>query len=136
MENQHPDFVTNDKLAIPDEISDFGSLLRTFRLNHGYSIQTFSKMIGLPPKKIADIELCKSDLPAENILRTWLLKLGCGKQTHKILVLARQYRVKHWLTLVRGESANPDVLRLIDCYKAKKLSDYDRALLKLIARSE
>lgn len=129
------DFVPNNKLQLPDEVPDFGHLLRSLRENHAYSVQTLSKMIGLPPNKISNIELSKCDLPPENVLRTWLNKLGCGKSVHRIILMSRQYRVKHWFTLVRKETANPDILRLIDAYKNGRLSEYDRSLLKLIARN-
>jgi transcriptional regulator with XRE-family HTH domain len=128
------DFIENKDIELPDEVPDFGTLLRTLRANHGYSVQRLSKMVGLPAKTISDVELSKRDLPPENQLRLWLNKLGCGRNTHKIIVMSRQYRVKHWLTLNRKESCNPDMLRLIDAYRNDKLSDYDRALLKLIAR--
>jgi len=128
------DFIPNDRMHIPDQVHDFGGLLRTLRQNHGYSIQQVSKMISLPVTQVSNIELSKADLPPENVLLMWLLKLGCGKNARKIILMSRNYRVKHWLTLNRNETANPDILRLLDSYKNNKLSPYDRALLKLIAR--
>lgn len=128
------DFTANNELEIPDVITDFGDMLRVLRNNHAYSLQKVSKMIGLPVRSISQIENCEQNLPAENILRLWLNKLGCGKNTNKLLIAARQFRVKHWIKLERKESSNPDMLRLIDAYKRKTLTNYDRALLKILAR--
>lgn len=130
-----PEYITNAQLNIPEEIADFGDLLRTYRQNHGYSILQLSKMIGIPPQDISMIELSKKDLPPEPMLRTWLHKLGCGRvNTQKTILLSRQYRVKHWISLNRKEKCNPDLLRLLEAYRSEKLSDYDKALMKLIAR--
>lgn len=128
------DYITNDKITLPEEVADFGELLRHLRQNHGYTVLQVSKMTGIPPTKISQVELSKCDLPPENVLRNWFNKLGCGKNTNKLILMSRQYRVKHWLILERKESANPDMLRLIEAYRSRSLSEYDRALLRLIAR--
>ena len=128
------DFVPNDKIEVPDQVHDFGTLLRHYRLNHGYTIQQVAKMVGLPVQTISAIELSKQDLPPENQLRMWLGKLGCGRSVNKIILLSRNYRVKHWITLNRNETSNPHLLRLIEAYRSNSLTDYDRALLQLIAR--
>lgn len=129
-----PEYTPNNQLDLPEQVHDFGSLLRGMRNNHGYSMQQMSKMVALPVDQISNIELSKTDLPPENILRIWLAKLGCGRNINKIILMSRNYRVKHWLMLQRNELCNTDILRLIDQYNHKKLTDYDRALLSLIAR--
>jgi len=130
-----PDYTPNNELEIPDEVPDFGALLRTLRNNHGYSCVRLSKMIGVPPGNISAIETGRNDLPPENVLRHWFSKLGCGKMnTDKLILISRQYRVKHWLTLNRNERSNPDILRLIAKYRNDELTDYDRALLRLVCR--
>lgn len=132
-----PDYVENKDLEIPEEVPNFGDLLRTLRNNHGYSTVSFSKMIGLPPKTISEIELSKRDLPPENVLRNWFHKLGCGvHNTNKLILISRQYRVKHWISLSTKEPCNPDLLRLLAAYRSNSLTDYDRYLLKLVARSK
>lgn len=130
------DYLPNNKKEIPERVADFGSILRDLRQNHGYSLQTLSKMIHLPVSRLSRIECASAELPPENILRKWLEKLGCGKNTQKLIVLSRQWRVHHTFQLKRKESCNPDILRLMDAYQSDKLTDYDRDLLKLIARTE
>lgn len=129
------EYIPNNAIEIPIEISDFGGLLKTLRNNHGYSLQKLSKMIGLPVSTISHIEMGKYELPAESVLRDWLTKLGCGREnTRKILTIAATYRVKHWIKLTPKETANADMIRLLSRYRNNELTDYDRALLKLIAR--
>jgi transcriptional regulator with XRE-family HTH domain len=135
MTTDEHDYVPNDKLGIPDEVPDFGQVLRQLRENHGYTCPRLSKVIGIPPKYISDIELCKKDLPPENVLRHWLHTLGCGRiNVQKLILISRQYRVKHWFKLNRGETANPDILRLLQRYRDEALTDYDRSILRLVAR--
>jgi len=132
-----PETQLNSELHIPDEVPDFGDLLRTLRNNHGYTIAQVAKMVSLPSHTISGIERSEKDLPSENILRAWFMRLGCGKiNTNKLAVMARAYRVKHWIMLNRKDSSNPDILRILDKYKNEKLSDYDKCLLKLVGRSE
>ena len=132
-----PEIQLNSELQIPDEVPDFGDLLRTLRQNHGYTIGQVAKMVSLPAAQIAATELSKRDLPPENILRNWFLRLGCGSRiTNQLAIMSRQYRVKHWLMLNRKDSCNPDMLRILDKYKNEKLTPYDKALLKLVGRSE
>jgi hypothetical protein len=139
MTNEAPqpehDYIPNDKLGIPDEVPDFGQVLRSLRENHGYTCPKLSKIISIPPKDISLIELSQKDLPPENILRHWLHTLGCGRiNVQKLILLSRQYRVKHWVKLNRNERCNPDLLRLIQRYRDEAITDYDRALLRLVAR--
>ena len=134
MTGNDPELTPNHALELPEQVPDFGQLLRDLRNNHGLTMQQVSKMVDLPVQTISSIELSKSDLPPENVLRTWLMKLGCGKNVSKIILMSRAYRVKHWVTLNRNEPANPDFLRLLEVYRNQKLTEYDRALLKLIAR--
>jgi transcriptional regulator with XRE-family HTH domain len=119
---------------VPEIVADFGELLRELRNNHGYTIQKLSKMIGMTPSTISRIESAKLELPPENTLRVWLDKLGCGSNTNRLILLARQWRVKHHFHLQKQEPANPDILRIIQCYRDGKLTDYDRSLLRLVAR--
>jgi transcriptional regulator with XRE-family HTH domain len=131
-----PEYITNKDIVIPEEVTDVGDLLRTLRNNHGYKILKLAKMIGVPPTKISQIEIGRAELPNEVILRRWLSALGCGRNnTNKIILITRQYQVKHWLTLVRKEPCNPDLIRLLAAYRHKALTAYDRALLRLIART-
>lgn len=131
----HMDYTPNNQKIIPEMVSDFGQLLRDLRDNHGYSIQKFSRIIGISPTKISRIECSRAELPPENDLRRWLNKLGCGKNTNKLILLARQWRINHYLRLHRNEACNPDIIRLLDAYREQKLTDHDRALLTLIARN-
>ena len=90
----------------------------------------------MPPADISAIELSRKDLPSENVLRIWLTKLGCGKNTNKLAVMSRTYRVKHYITLNRNDTSNPDIIRVLEAYRTDKLSDYDKALLTLVGRSK
>lgn len=134
MSSENSDYISNNQIHIPDVVEDVGTLLRNLRNNHGYTTLQLSKRLGLPPKTISDIELSKRDIPPENVMRKWLSLLGCGRNTNKIIQITRQFRVKHWITLHRNESSNPNMIRLLDAYRNGTLSDYDRALLTLIAR--
>ncbi len=124
-----------DELDIPDEVPDFGHLLRQIRLFHGMTIVALSAKLGIPRKQIEYIENSQKDLPPENILINWMNILGLSKtQCKKVILLSRQYRVKHWITLSRNEPANPDIVRLLDAYRLQKLTDFDRKLLRLVCR--
>jgi transcriptional regulator with XRE-family HTH domain len=122
-------------MEIPTEISDFGGLLRLLRNNHGYSMEKVSKLTGLPLQTIAKVETGKYELPKESELRKWLSKLGCGERNiNKIMEAARSYRIRHWLKINPKEPCNADLIRLLARYREGNISDYDRALLKLVAR--
>jgi transcriptional regulator with XRE-family HTH domain len=124
-----------DKLTIPDEVPDFGDLLRQIRRWHGMTIAQLSKRISLDSQKISKIELSDSDLPPENILSQWLGILGLSRQdAEKVILISRTFRVKHWVTLNRKETANTDIIRLLDTYRLGALTDYDRTLLRLLCR--
>jgi transcriptional regulator with XRE-family HTH domain len=125
----------NAELVVPDLVYDFGGLLRTLRNNHGYTVGQLSKRIGLTPYAIGKIERSESNLPSETILKEWFVCLGCKRETvNKLLLAARVFRVKHYVTLVSREKANPDIIRLLEAYRQDALTDYDRALLSLVAR--
>jgi transcriptional regulator with XRE-family HTH domain len=124
-----------DKITIPDEVPDFGNLLREIRLWHGMTIAELAKRISLDSQKISKIERSDADLPPENILQQWLSILGLSLQdARKVILLSRQYRVKHWITLNRKETANTDIIRLLDSYRLDALTDFDRTLLRLICK--
>lgn len=130
------EYKTNAELDIPEEVPNFGDLLRILRNNHGYTIVKLAKMIGVPPKDISNIELSNKNLPNEAILRRWFNALGCGRvNTNKLILISRQYQVKHFLMLEKKETCNPDIVRLLAAYRQRTLNEYDRALLKLVART-
>ena len=130
------EWVPNDQLEIPTECRDFGELLKTLRNNHGYSIPKMSKMLpNLTPADISQIELSKRGLPPENILRIWLTKLGLkGRKLESVILLARQFIPDQRFRLHRADDSNPDIVRLVTAYKNRTLTEYDRYLLRLIAR--
>src|SRR5690606_15272748 len=111
-----------------------GAILRTLRNNQGYTLQQLSKKIGLIPSKISDIESSRRELPTEQKLRQWLTALGCKDNLNHLLLLARTYRIKHWVSLNQGDSSNPDIVRIMDTYRIGELSHYDRLLMTLIGR--
>lgn len=124
-----------DKLTIPDEVPDFGDLLRQIRLWHGMTIAQLAKRLSLDSQKISKIERSDSDLPPENILQLWLGILGLSTpDARKVILLSRTFRVKHWITLNRKETANTDIIRLLDTYRLDGLTDFDRTLLRLLCR--
>lgn len=125
----------HNEIEIPEEVPDFGFLLHQIRMFHGMTITKLSSKLGLPPQQISAIEASKKDLPPENILINWLNLLGLNKvQCKKVVLLSREYRVRHWITLNRNESANPDIVRLLDSYRLNKLTDFDRTLLRIVCR--
>ena len=129
------EFIDNNHLEIPESVPHFGTLLRELRDNHGYSIPQLSKRISLPVRSISAIELGNQDLPIEPILRSWLRALGCNTVTvNKIVRISRQFKIKHWIKLDRNETANTDLLRLLEAYRNKELTDYDRTLMFLLCR--
>jgi transcriptional regulator with XRE-family HTH domain len=117
-----------------EEVQDFGSVLRALRINQGYTIEVMSKKLGLPPAKISEIERSVSDIPTDLMLRDWLRKLGCKDNLDKLMILARRHRVAHSIRLHAKEDCNADLIRLIELYKQKKLTPFDKALLSLIGR--
>jgi transcriptional regulator with XRE-family HTH domain len=117
-----------------EEVQDFGSVLRALRINQGYTIEVMSKKLGLPPAKISEIERSVSDIPTDLLLRDWLRKLGCKDNLDKLMILARRHRVAHSIRLHAKEECNADLIRLIELYKQKKLTPFDKALLSLIGR--
>ena len=125
----------NNEIDIPDEVPDFGDLLKQIRLFHGTTIAHLSKKVGITAQKMSEIERSRIDLPPENILIQWLNLLGLNKtQSKKVIMLSRTFRVKHWILLHRQETSNPDMIRIMDAYRLQKLTDFDRTLLRLIAR--
>jgi transcriptional regulator with XRE-family HTH domain len=127
------DFIPNNEMEF-EEVADFGQVLRTLRNNHGYTIQQLSKMIALPPNTISNVERSKSEVPNERTLRLWLTKLGCKRNLNKLLLLARTFKLKHWVRLHPNDISNADMIRLISAYQEEKLTHFDRLLLKVICR--
>lgn len=125
--------ITNDKVTFT-ESDDIGNILRILRLNQGYSIVVLSKKLGIAPNDISRIERSLSELPAEQVLRNWLKKLGCKNNTNNILKLARSHRISHTVRLKSKDPSNSDLVRIIEAYKDDELDDTDRALLAVIAR--
>lgn len=124
-----------EEIQIPEEVADFGDLLRQLRQYHGFTISQLSKRLGLPAADISAIEVSNKDLPTENILISWLSILGCSKiQTKKMILASRTFRIKHWIMLHRKEPCNPDIVRILDAYRNQKLTPYDKVLLRVIAR--
>jgi transcriptional regulator with XRE-family HTH domain len=127
----------NSTIIIPDVIYDFGGLLRDLRLNHGFSQSQVSKKIGVPITKIHLVENNKRSLPSTDTLRDWLLALGCGiKVTNRIIIAAKNLQTKQYFTLNTKETANPDIVRIIQVYNQNELTDYDRCLLALVGRHD
>lgn len=127
------DFIPNSEMEF-EEVTDFGKILRTLRENHGYTIQQVSKKVGIPPAQISAIERSQQELPPEVTLRAWLKKLGCEGNVKKLLLLARTFKLKHWIKLHQSDKSNADMIRLLDAYREENLTDFDRLLLKVIAR--
>lgn len=124
-----------DKITIPDEVPDFGDLLRQIRQWHGITIAQLAKRLSLDGPKISKIERSDSDLPPENILLQWLSILGLSKaDIRKVILISRTFRIKHTITLHRKETANTDIIRLLDTYRLENLTDFDRTLLRLICK--
>lgn len=127
----------NSDLIVPEVVLNFGSLLRDLRLNHGYKLQQIANRTGLSPEAISSIEHNRKKIPEEDVLRTWLQYLGVGKENLKKLLLAsRLHRTKQWISLHNHETANPDILRLLEYYRTKSLTDFDRCMLAVIARGK
>jgi transcriptional regulator with XRE-family HTH domain len=125
--------ISNNELHF-EETDDFGRILRILRENQGYTIIKMSKMISIAPERISKIERSLSEIPNEQVLRIWLTKLGCKDNLRKLMLLARKHRVVHWIRLHAKDESNADLIRLLDAYRDKILTDFDRALLGVIAR--
>lgn len=117
-----------------EQVQDFGSVLRTLRQNQGYTLEVMSKKLGKPPLSISNIERSVTNLPSELELRDWLKKLGCKDNLNKLIELSRRHRVNHSIRLYPREESNADIIRVIEAYKTKSLTSFDRALLSLIGR--
>jgi transcriptional regulator with XRE-family HTH domain len=127
----------NSTIVVPDVIYDFGGLLKDLRDNHGFSQAVVAKKIGWSISKVHGVETNKRSLPPSDVLKDWLMALGCGvKVTNKLLIAAKNLKNKHFITLNNKERSNPDIVRLITVYKQEALTEYDRCLLALIARTE
>ena len=124
-----------DKCTIPDEVPDFGDLLHQIRLWHGMTIVQLAKRLSLKTSDISAIERSNKNLPPENILINWLIILGLSNaDSRKVILMSRTFRVKHWIILNRKETANTDIIRLLDAYRLESLTDFDRTLLRLLCR--
>lgn len=117
-----------------EQVQDFGNVLKLLRLNQGYTIETLSKKLSITPQKIGQIERSLSEIPDEFSLRRWLKALGCKDNVNKLIELSRRHRVSHTIRLHSKEECNADMIRLLDKYRAKELTDFDKALLSLIGR--
>ena len=125
--------IENNQLRF-EEVDDYGLILRTLRMNQGYTIVSLAKMLNKPPQYISRVERSEAEIPNDVVLREWLKKLGCKDNLKSLLTKAHTYRVIHTIRLHSGDISNPDMIRLIDAYKDKSLSPLDRDLLKLLAR--
>lgn len=125
--------ITNNEVVFK-ETDDFGSILRILRENHGMSLVTLSKKLGIGTETISKIERSLTSLPNEDRIRTWLEKLGCKDNLQQLLRLYRQHKVVHSLRLHAQDPSNANIIRILEAYKDKTLSDMDRDLLALIAR--
>ena len=116
------------------ETDDFGSILRVLRENHGISLISLSKKLGIGPETISKVERSLTSLPDEHTVRNWLDKLGCKDNITELLNLYRGHKVVHSLRLHSKDSSNADIIRILSAYKDKTLTDLDRDLLALIGR--
>jgi predicted transcriptional regulator len=127
------EYIPNNKKKYEYSVSqDFGSILRELRENIGISIQKLSKRTGITPARISSVERCLSEIPNDAELRGWLQKLGCGGNTSALMKLAQRHRVFHRVSLHAKDPSNADLTRLLELYKDKKLTQFDRDLLSLI----
>lgn len=126
---------TNNELHF-EPTDDYGTILRILRENQGITIIRLSKMLSIPPDKISRIERSLSEIPGEMILREWLKKLGCKDNLRKLLVIAKNHRVIHHIHLHSKDESNVDIIRLINAYRDKVLTPFDRHLLSVITREE
>jgi hypothetical protein len=63
------------------------------------------------------------------------MALGCGvKVTNRLLLASRLFKTKQQFLLLANEEANPHILRIIEYYNREALTNYDRALLAMVAR--
>lgn len=125
----------NNEIVVPDIVHNFGGLLRQMRDNHGYTMADISRKTGLSAYKLSQIENGNHNLPDEKTLRHWLLALGCGvKVTNRLILASRQFKTKQQFNLRSNEEANPHILRIIEYYNREALTNFDRALLSMIAR--
>jgi transcriptional regulator with XRE-family HTH domain len=125
----------NNEIVVPDIINNFGGLLRQMRDNHGYTIADISRKTGLSAFKISQIENGNNNLPEEKTLRHWLLALGCGvKVTNRLILVSRQFKTKQQFMLIPNEESNPHILRILEYYNREALTNFDRALLAMVAR--
>ena len=105
------------------------------RDNHGYTMADISRKTGLSAFKISKIETGEHNLPEEKTLKNWLMALGCGvKVTNRLILASRQFKTKQQFLLRSNEEANPHILRVIEYYNREALTNFDRALLAMIAR--
>lgn len=105
------------------------------RDNHGYTMADISRKTGLSAFKISKIENGEHNLPEEKTLKHWLMALGCGvKVTNRLLLASRLFKTKQQFLLLANEEANPHILRIIEYYNREALTNYDRALLAMVAR--
>lgn len=124
---------TNNQLTF-EETDDFGSILRTLRLNHGTSLTLLAKKMGIAPQVISKIERSEREMPDDNTLRRWLDKLGCKDNKRHLMNLAARHKVSHTIKLYMKDESNADMIRLMNAYKDKILTPLDRALLSLVGR--
>lgn len=125
--------ITNNEITFR-ETDDFGSILRVLRENHGMSIASLHKKIGVSVELISKIERSVSGLPTEDVVRRWLGVLGCKDNITELLNLYRSHKVVHSLRLHSKDPSNADLIRLIEAYKDQTLTELDRDLLALIGR--
>lgn len=114
-------------------ITDYGVMLKDLRLRANISRRQLGKQVGVTENVIASVENGKY-IPEEHRLRKWLRALGCQDSIPQLIALSRQFKINQSLRLIPKDQSNPDMMRLLEAYRNKSLSVYDRSLLALLAR--
>lgn len=127
--------LTNNEIMF-EQTDDFGTILRVLRENHGITIVKLSKMISMDPAQISKIERSLSEVPHEVVLRNWLKKLGCKDNLRKLMNIARTHRVTHTIKLHSKDTSNADLIRLLDAYRDKILTQFDKHLLSIMCHND
>jgi transcriptional regulator with XRE-family HTH domain len=117
-------------------ITDFGTYMRSLRLEQEVTLKTLGKELKLSPQTISNMERNRGYLPNIPRVKLWLCILGCEHKFNEAITLLRRVRSRRTIDYVLKSDATEHLDRIIDAYEMGRLDDTDKQLMSMIAIRE